>query len=86
MANVTGKRIRWNKGNVESAIRAAGKLARSGGRPRYVYATAHGFTITDDVRIARWQSYTEVEASGKVVAWIYKPAEGCHERVDIGAF
>jgi hypothetical protein len=39
------KGVRYNRADLSSTGRAAQKLAAADGRPRYVFATAYGFTI-----------------------------------------
>lgn len=60
--------VRWDRGVQASAIRAALKLAKAWGAPRYVYATSLGWTVERQHRIASHQAYLRVEPGGDVVS------------------
>jgi hypothetical protein len=64
--------VRWNKGNVESALGAAAKLAAEWGSDRYVFATAYGYQIGAEPP-PFWHDYIRLAPTGAVTEHTFEP-------------
>lgn len=58
-------RIRYDRSDLGSTIRAAVRLAAASNRPRYVFATAYGYTVETQPAPYR-QAYYQAQPDGTV--------------------